>query len=859
MIDSMERRDFNDQKNTQVDKESKKVRKRWSLIPNKLGRSKSFRKEGSKNGSAKVEYDVALRRGASEHRGRTKNKQKQIISISSPTVELSTIDITDENSIYSSVNRKPDVQLAALELFNDMMTQGVAVDVWLRTLELEEYVSLFKPNTTVDSLLHLTEKDLLDLGVKSPVHRARIASNLVLIRQKCARYNTAGHIGTLPRKKSQAAHINKTNRYSIQEESSKFYRPTPSKMDSRQNEPTPDQLKKDLEMELNLPHDDIRSHAWFHGGISREIAVKSLKQDGEFLVRDSISKQGSYVLGVMWHNEVLHYVINKTIQQEYTPYAKIQYQLENNVFDSVPALIMFYHGKKPISRTSNAIIRMPVNRTLPLSYTDSKYAETNLKQTDAPVYGPLPTKVITPRMSDLPERFQLHKQLSKDESETYYDTPIGSRSKIIDPPNQDLYSYPNKTRTCEIMSPKEMDANNSDIKTDQNFSYLHEKPVRDDGITDHSNIEKLKDDSSQLVYESFSRNRFLSETGEPDSEAQEPLTVHPTGIVQHPRLPTNQMCSQFHPSDFKCNILPENHRILDIQVLSKVQDFLINVNPSILAQHILSLDVELLQMLSIPDGCLSGLELLTLPQGCYLRNDLQERMNCLRLWCAVTIVYCMEIEKRVNLLHAWIQVAEATIFKMGDLFAFEAIMEGLASKQVRDLRLTWELLRKSYTSSALLHDTKLRSHFKEHQQGKTVLTLSQTSIPAIMPIVQLLEMDWTSLTSRDWHQPINKEVTDNLPKDGLWVDSTDSFGLEVFKRHLSLVRNIISKTTTYQLNANSKLQSFMPEKDILDSFRTELHMVILWGQKGLHSNGKDRVMKYEQMLNLLATKAEPSI
>ncbi|XP_071948468.1 breast cancer anti-estrogen resistance protein 3 homolog isoform X2 [Antedon mediterranea] len=666
-------------------------------------------------------------------------------------------------------------------------------------------------------------------------------------------------------------------------------------MDPWEKKPSEEQLKKDLEMELNLPRDDIRSHAWFHGGISREQAVKSLKEDGEFLVRDSISKPGSYVLGVMWNKEVLHFVINKTIQQEYTPYAKIQYQLENNVFDSVPALVMYYHGKKPVSRTSHAIIRMPVNRTLPLSYTDTKYALANQKNSDIPVYGVVTPKVITPRMSGVP---QFQKRLSRDESENCYDSPNSrpieketSQPRTITPEEKALYSYPIKMKnTSEIMNSMKIDENN--YKTDQNLnmenlSYLDEKPVRDDG--NHSNNKEtilLRDKPGNLLYEEFSRNRFLSDNMEPDyvegdnfAPARVNQTnsvphdviqppdifqnqadpVQPAVIVQHPRLPTNQMSSKFHPTEFKCNILPDDHRILDNRVLANVQDMLINNSSLVLGQHILSLDVELLQMLSIPDGCLSGLELLTLPQGSYLRSDLQERFNCLRLWCSVTIVYCMEIEKRVKLLHAWIQLADTIAYKLGDMFAFAAIMEGLASKQVRDLRLTWELLRKSYTSSALLHDTKLRSHFKKHQQGRTVLNITQTSIPPIMPVVHLLDMDWTPLTSRDWHQPINKQVTDSLPKDGLWVDCTDSFGLEVFIRHLTFVRSIISKTTTYQLNANSKLQDFRPEQDILDSFRTELHMVVLWGQKGLQSNGQERFMKYEQMLNLLVTKAEPSI
>ncbi|CAH0727482.1 unnamed protein product, partial [Brenthis ino] len=53
---------------------------------------------------------------------------------------------------------------------------------------------------------------------------------------------------------------------------------------------------------------------WFHGKISRETAEKLLKEDGEdgvFLVRESNSSPGDYVLSVLHQGEVVHYQIRR--------------------------------------------------------------------------------------------------------------------------------------------------------------------------------------------------------------------------------------------------------------------------------------------------------------------------------------------------------------------------------------------------------------------------------------------------------------------------------------------------------------------------------------------------------------------
>lgn len=65
----------------------------------------------------------------------------------------------------------------------------------------------------------------------------------------------------------------------------------------------------------------------------------------------------------------------QTVVQPNTVYERIQYQLEDDAYDSIPDLVRAYvGGKKPITKSSGARIATPVNRTLPLSFYASKYA-----------------------------------------------------------------------------------------------------------------------------------------------------------------------------------------------------------------------------------------------------------------------------------------------------------------------------------------------------------------------------------------------------------------------------------------------------------------------------------------------------
>lgn len=55
-------------------------------------------------------------------------------------------------------------------------------------------------------------------------------------------------------------------------------------------------------------------------------------------------------------------------------YERVQYQFEDDAYDTVPDLITFYVGSgKTISAASGAYIQFPCNRTYPLSFYAAKY------------------------------------------------------------------------------------------------------------------------------------------------------------------------------------------------------------------------------------------------------------------------------------------------------------------------------------------------------------------------------------------------------------------------------------------------------------------------------------------------------
>ncbi|XP_074027114.1 breast cancer anti-estrogen resistance protein 3 homolog isoform X2 [Leptinotarsa decemlineata] len=252
------------------------------------------------------------------------------------------------------------------------------ISKWLREMELEEYQEKFQKFQGVEDLLEFSEQDIKELGVKKSSHRARIISSLTCLR---AKYHE-NVVRKPPIRHSVAVDSrNKIERDDILTDLRVVSEAIQSKsLNNLIMEPMADpsmnaaELKKALEWELSLDSRDLRSHAWYHGAIPRARAEDIVREEGEFLIRDCTSQPGNYVLTCRTKTHPLHFVINKLILQPDTVYERVQFQFEDDAFDTVPDLITFYVGSgKPVTAASGARIQVPRNRMYPLSFYATKY------------------------------------------------------------------------------------------------------------------------------------------------------------------------------------------------------------------------------------------------------------------------------------------------------------------------------------------------------------------------------------------------------------------------------------------------------------------------------------------------------
>ncbi|XP_037543185.1 adapter molecule crk-like [Nematolebias whitei] len=86
--------------------------------------------------------------------------------------------------------------------------------------------------------------------------------------------------------------------------------------------------------------------SWYWGRLSRQDAVSLLQgqRHGVFLVRDSITCPGDYVLSVSENSRVSHYIINSISnnRQSSSGLASPRFQIGDQEFDALPSLLEFY-------------------------------------------------------------------------------------------------------------------------------------------------------------------------------------------------------------------------------------------------------------------------------------------------------------------------------------------------------------------------------------------------------------------------------------------------------------------------------------------------------------------------------------
>uniref|UniRef100_A0A8C7QHA8 BCAR3 adaptor protein, NSP family member n=1 Tax=Oncorhynchus mykiss TaxID=8022 RepID=A0A8C7QHA8_ONCMY len=683
----------------------------------------------------------------------------------------------------------------------------------------------------------------------------------------------------------------------------------------------PEKLRKELEEELKMASEEPCSHAWYHGAIPRQVAENLIQRDGDFLIRDSLSSPGNYVLTCQWKNSPQHFKINKMVVAMNEAYSRVQYLFEKEGFDSVPALVRYYVGnRKPVTEVVGAIIFQPINRALPLRCLEEKYGvacvrvETGLTlpERKSQTSKRLSLNIMNGHTQDqslgrgnlLRNKDKCGSQpaclnhvqerrlpLKTHQSESFL--PLGSRPQ---PQSQLMEHQPrsqspvfrtgsepalsptvprrmafetqageairgSESQLCPKPPPKPSKVPAMRIPHSPHLQPLAPlaspapgPPVPPLKPKKQHLTQALHSHGSKLDRSSYHHAIEALENGSEEEEVEQERKgemdeIEKTGEEKERsfRRPVLETASTFRPGEFESRLLPAENKPLEMSVLKRAKELLVQKDHHIIAKHILMADCQVARVLGVSEevkgqmGVSSGLELVTLPHGRQLRRDLMERHHTMAIGVAVDILGCTgSLEERTATLNRIIMVALELKDSMGDLYAFSSIMKALDMPQITRLDHTWTMLRRKYTQTAIIYEKSLKPFYKGLYEGTVDMPLTGTTVPLLMPLLILMERPAVAFEGME-----------------LW-ESNDQ-GCEIMLRHLEEARSVAHNADSYTANTEHILKDFQADEDLLEIFKTDFQLRLLWGSRGAAVNQTERYDKFTLILTALSRKLEPAV
>ncbi|KAI7792969.1 putative SH2 domain-containing protein 3C, partial [Triplophysa rosa] len=600
---------------------------------------------------------------------------------------------------------------------------------------------------------------------------------------------------------------------------------------------------------------------------------KSLvSRSGDFLVRDSLSTVGDYVLTCRWQQEVVHCRISKVLIK--SGQSKIQYMLENESFDSVPTLVRHHAGTgHAVCPRTGAQLLCPVNRTLPLRYLEATFAlaggrpgaahspsfqrGAHIKRRSVTMTDGLTTEKMIPHSPSTVHHKDAMRNcaMSMDQIQEYRRplSPVGEShlSPAYTPISRHRHGSGGRVLAVIPPSPvmrRSSDTHLSPSSSNNNVSCsdtppTHSTPAHgypsENSEPGGSYCELRPGQAPTPPCKSYVERLRVEEGQSPGSGAQDGIEAFV--------LPLVETCSSFMPGKYQSSLLPAENKPLEMSVLKTVKELLAEVDPKTASKHITMADCAVARILGVTKemqrmmGVSSGLELLTLPHGHQLRLDLLERFYTMSIMMAVDLLGCTgSTEERAALLHKTIQLAAELKSNMGNMYGFAAVMRALELPQISRLEQTWITLRQRHTEGAILYEKKLKPFLKAMNDGKETCVLSNTSFPHVVPVLSLMERGVAAGEALE-----------------TW-ESVES-GVDVVMSHLEAARTIAHHGGLYRTNAESKLHDFQERKEVLEIFCTEFQMRLLWGSRGSEGSQAERYEKFDKVLTALSHKLEPPV
>lgn len=359
------------------------------------------------------------------------------------------------------------------------------------------------------------------------------------------------------------------------------------------------------------------------------------------------------------------------------------------------------------------------------------------------------------------------------------------------------------------------------------------------GHVDRLRAEEKWQSRARLTETSFG---FL-EAQKSDAASQLPALPQKKAAAEvedwHFEKPRVESQSCFQLDQFESLLLPDNNRPLDPNVLLALKELFNRSNANNTALHMLNVDCQVARIVGVTDeqkrimGVASGLELVTLPHGRQLRQDLLERHHLIALGVAVDLLGCTgTVSQRATVLHKLISLAQALKEHACNLFSFSAVMKALEMPQIMRLEMTWRALRRNHTETAVLFEKKLKPFMNSLNEGDDSVVHGPIAVPHLVPLLMAMEGD----------DPVEDSER----------------GCQLLYNVLQSARSAALHAQDYQQHAHSLLTGdweSIPE--LLEAFRTEFALRLFWGQSGATADREERYEKFDKILCVLSDKLEP--
>ncbi|KAM8930195.1 breast cancer anti-estrogen resistance protein 3 isoform 2-T2 [Pelodytes ibericus] len=677
---------------------------------------------------------------------------------------------------------------------------------------------------------------------------------------------------------------------------------------------TPDKLKKELEEELKLSSEDLRSHAWYHGRIPRQVSESLVKRDGDFLIRDSLSSPGNFVLTCQWKNLSQHFKINKVVIRLNEAYSRIQYQFERESFDNVPALVRYYVGnRKPVSHQSGAIIFQPINRTVPLRCIEEKYGTSPIRRPDM---GAMDGKGEPPKRLSLnigqgfqqdhtPIRCNLFRNKEKSgsqpacldnvqekrrplkahQSESYL--PIGTRHQYISPGvDGRLSPKPHVFRTGSepTLSPTEVRRFSNETHSAEALrgsdSQLCPRPP-----PKPSKAPSMKQPRSPAFFQSSEANycelhpRPLDDCG----WVKIPSSRNSLADSQGPEETLSFSNSEVSFPDLEdivshCSATDLGEKTNEVEFIRPLYETTSSFNPR-----------DFQSVLLTPENKPLETALLRRAKELFTNNDPRTiAKHILRMDCKVARI--LDVSPEMERIMGVSSGLELLTLPYGHQLRLDLIERhttmaiGIA---VDILGCTGNLEERVATLNKIIQLAVELKHLGDFYAFSAIMKALD------MPQISRLEHTWTILRhqytqtaiiyekqlkpfSKTLHEgggamfamqenltiPLVMPLIMLLERQAVVVEGMELWenndrGCEIMFSHLETARYVAQNAALYQSNAEKLLEGFQPDTEMSEIFKTEFQMRLLWGSKGAQVNQSERYQKFSQILTALSRKLEP--